>query len=134
MRKVLVVDDEVLIRMMVTDALEDAGFEVIEAGNVDEALDKIDDGTIHFLFTDIQMPGLLTGVDLANEVAVRFPEAGIVVASGRITPGEVDLPSSAQFFSKPYDLDLIVARFEAMSRSADQRSSSAHVSGSSADT
>ncbi|KQQ75222.1 MULTISPECIES: response regulator [Rhizobium] len=128
MRKVLVVDDEVLIRMTVTDALEDAGFEVIEAGTVDEALDKIDDGTIHFLFTDIQMPGLLTGVDLAHEVAARFPHAGIVVASGRITPGEIDLPSSAQFFSKPYDLDLIVARFESMSKSADQRASSTHVS------
>lgn len=131
MRKVLVVDDEVLIRMMVTDALEDAGFEVIEAGTVDEALDKIDDGTIHFLFTDIQMPGLLTGVDLAHEVAARFPHAGIVVASGRITPGEIDLPSSAQFFSKPYDLDLIVARFESMSKSTDQRASSTHVSGTS---
>ena len=131
MRKVLVVDDEVLIRMTVTDALEDAGFEVIEAGTVDEALDKIDDGTIHFLFTDIQMPGLLTGVDLAHEVAARFPHAGIVVASGRITPGEIDLPSSAQFFSKPYDLDLIVARFESMSKSADQSASSTHVSGTS---
>ncbi len=131
MRKVLVVDDEVLIRMTVTDALEDAGFEVIEAGTVDEALDKIDDGTIHFLFTDIQMPGLLTGVDLAHEVAARFPHAGIVVASGRITPGEIDLPSSAQFFSKPYDLDLIVARFESMSKSADQRAPSSHVSGTS---
>ena len=128
MRKVLVVDDEVLIRMTVTDALEDAGFEVIEAGTVDEALDKIDDGTIHFLFTDIQMPGLLTGVDLAHEVAARFPHAGIVVASGRITPGEIDLPSSAQFFSKPYDLDLIVARFESMSKSVDQRASSSHAS------
>jgi two-component system cell cycle response regulator CpdR len=121
MRKVLVVDDEVLIRMTVTDALQAAGFEVIEASTADEAIDKMDDGAIHFLFTDIQMPGVLTGVDLANEVAARFPEAGIVVASGRIMPCDVDLPSSAQFHSKPYDLDLIVARFEAMSRSAEHR-------------
>ena len=116
MRKVLVVDDEVLIRLTVTDALEDAGFEVIEASTADEAMDKMDDSAIHFLFTDIQMPGRLTGVDLANEVAARFPEAGIVVASGRIKPCDVDLPPSAQFYSKPYDLNLIVARFEAMSR------------------
>jgi DNA-binding response OmpR family regulator len=112
MRKVLVVDDEVLIRMTVIDA----GFEVIEAGTADEALDIIDGEAIHFLFTDIQMPGVLTGVDLANEVAARFPNAGIIVASGRIRPGEIDLPSSAKFFSKPYDLDAIVARFKALSR------------------
>jgi FixJ family two-component response regulator len=81
----------------------------------------IDSEVIHFLFTDIQMPGVLTGVDLANEVAERFPEAGIVVASGRVRSGEIDLPPSAKFFTKPYDLDLIVARFEAMSRSADHQ-------------
>jgi len=66
MRKVLVVDDEVLIRLTVTDALEDAGFEVIEASTADEAMDKMDDSAIHFLFTDIQMPRRLTGVDLAQ--------------------------------------------------------------------
>ena len=75
-----------------TDALADEGFEVIEAGTADEAAEKMDDGAIHFLFTDIQMPGRLTDVDLAHEVAARFPEAGIVVASGRIKPYEVDLP------------------------------------------
>lgn len=115
MRKVLVVDDEVLIRMSVIDALENAGFEVVEAGTADQALEMLDNEAIHFLFTDIQMPGQLTGVDLANEVAARFPEAGIIVASGRVTPGEIELPSSAQFFSKPYDLDLVVAQFKAMS-------------------
>jgi DNA-binding response OmpR family regulator len=106
--------------MTVIDALEVAGFEVIEAGTADEAMDKMDNGAIHFLFTDIQMLGRFTGVDLANEVAARFPEAGIVVASGRIMPCDVNLPSSAHFYSKPYDLDLIVARFDAMSRRADQ--------------
>jgi CheY-like chemotaxis protein len=119
MRKVLVVDDEVLIRLTVTDALEEAGFEVIEASTADEAMDKMDDGAINFLFTDIQMPGRLTGVDLAHEVAARFPEAGIVVASGRIMPCDIDLPPLARFYSKPYDLKQIVAGFEAMSRRTD---------------
>jgi two-component system cell cycle response regulator CpdR len=59
MRRVLVVDDEVLIRMTVTDALRAAGFEVIEARTAGEAMDKMDDGALHFLFTDIQMPGSL---------------------------------------------------------------------------
>jgi DNA-binding response OmpR family regulator len=121
MRKVLVVDDEVLIRLTVTDALRDAGFEVIEASTADEAVEMIDSEVIHFLSTDIQMPGVLTGVGPCQRGRGVFPEAGIVVASGRIRSCEIDLPPSAKFFTKPYDLDLIVARFEAMSRSADHQ-------------
>jgi len=116
MRKVLVVDDEVVIRMTVTDALEDAGFVVIEAGTADEALGILESEVIHFLFTDIQMPGQKSGVDLANEVATRFPEAGIIVASGRIRSHEIALPPTAQFLSKPYNLDSIVERFKDLSK------------------
>jgi CheY-like chemotaxis protein len=115
MRKVLVVDDEVLIRMTVVDALEDAGFVVIEAGTADEALEIIEQQAIHLLFTDIQMPGQRSGVDLAHEVATRFPDAGIIVASGRIRSDEINLPASAEFLSKPYDLDVVVERFKALS-------------------
>jgi two-component system cell cycle response regulator CpdR len=113
MRRVMVVDDEALIRLTVIDALEKAGFEVVEAGSADEALTIINDLTIHFLFTDIQMPGVNSGVDLAREVARRFPEAGIIVASGRVKPDDISLPPSAEFHSKPYDLDKIVESFRA---------------------
>lgn len=115
MRKVLVVDDEILIRMTVIDALEEAGFMVIEAGTADEAMDLIEDQTIHFLFTDIQMPGQHSGVDLALEVAARFPDAGIIVASGRIRTDEIELPPTAEFLTKPYEIDLLVKRLKALS-------------------
>lgn len=64
MRKVLVVEDEPLIRLAAIDVLEDAGFVVIEAANADVAMDIIAAETIQFLFTDIQMPGHLSGVNL----------------------------------------------------------------------
>jgi YesN/AraC family two-component response regulator len=115
MRKVLVVEDDVLIRLTVIDALVDAGFEVVEAGSADEAMEIVNEQTIHLLFTDIQMPGVLTGVDLANKVAARFPNAGIVVASGRLTPTDTNLPPAAEFYSKPYNIATIVARLNAMS-------------------
>ncbi|NTE87846.1 response regulator [Agrobacterium rubi] len=114
MRKVLVVDDEVLIRMAVIAALEDAGFTVIEARTADDALDLINDEMIHFLFTDIQMPGKHSGVDLAHQVAARFPQAGIVVASGRILSEDISLPPTAEFVTKPYDLELIVKHFKTL--------------------
>lgn len=117
MRRVLVVEDEVLIRLAIIDALQDAGFEVIEAASADDAMDIINEQAIHFLFTDVQMPGQLTGIDLAHAVAQRFPEAGILVASGRLTPEELDMPSSAEFLSKPYDFSTIVERLNSLSNS-----------------
>ncbi|WP_426232107.1 response regulator transcription factor [Pararhizobium sp. DWP3-4] len=81
-------DDEVLIRMAVIDALEDAGFVVIEAGTANEALDIIEKQTIHFLFTDIQMPGQHSGIDLAHEVATRFPRPESIIASRRVRPDD----------------------------------------------
>lgn len=113
MEKVLVVEDEALIRMTVVEALEDAGFDVVEAASADEAVRLIERHDIGFLFTDIQMPGKLDGVDLAHAVAARFPQARIVVASGRLTGGDVVLPSKATFLAKPYDFSTVVARLGA---------------------
>lgn len=115
MCRVLVVEDEGLIRMTILDALEDAGFEVIEAASADEAMDILDNQKIHFLFTDIQLPGKLTGIDLAHAMAKRFPEAGIIVASGRLAATDVELPLQAEFHPKPYSLATIVNRLTAMS-------------------
>ena len=114
MRRVLVVEDEAMIRLTIIDALEDAGFEVIEAASADDAIEILNEQTIHFLFTDVQMPGRLSGIDLAHVVAQRFPDAGIIVASGRLTPSDVDLPKTAEFFSKPYTFSDIVARLNAL--------------------
>ena len=73
----MVVEDEPLIRPAAIDALEDAGFTVLEAASADAAMDIIGEEAIHFLFTDIQTPGVHTGVDLAHAVHLRFPDAGI---------------------------------------------------------
>lgn len=114
MRKVLVVEDEPLIRLAAIDVLEDAGFVVIEAANADVAMNIIAAETIQFLFTDIQMPGHLSGVNLAHQVHQRFPDAVIVVVSGRLTSAEIDLPPNAQFVSKPYVFDDIARRLKAL--------------------
>ncbi|WP_430256905.1 response regulator [Neorhizobium sp. DAR64872/K0K18] len=113
MHRVLVVEDEPLIRLTVIDALKEAGFYVVEASSADEAVRIVDGQDIHFLFTDIQMPGRLSGVDLAHAVAERFPNAGIFVASGRIRPEDIDLPSGSQFFSKPYSFANVIIRLKA---------------------
>ncbi|ANH02741.1 MULTISPECIES: response regulator [Shinella] len=114
MRTVLVVEDEVLIRLTLVDALQEAGFDVVDTGSADDAVEIMNEQTIHLLFTDIQLPGKLTGIDLAQRVAERFPDVGIIVASGRIQPTGTDLPPGTKFFSKPFRFDQITACFKAM--------------------
>ena len=87
-------------------------FSVLETASADDAMDIISEQTIHFLFTDIQMPG--SGIDLAHAVYKRFPDAGIVVVSGRLTPSDINLPPNAQFVSKPYMFDDIACRLKSM--------------------
>lgn len=114
MRRVLVVEDEPLIRLAAIDALEDSRFTVLDAASADAAMDIIGEEAIHFLFTDIQTPGVHTGVDLAHAVHLRFPDAGIVVVSGRLTPADIQLPPNAQFVSKPYMFEDIVRRLRSI--------------------
>jgi CheY-like chemotaxis protein len=101
---VLVVDDEVLLRMMIAEELRDQGYTAIEAANAHEALSLLESGTVvHVVFTDVQMPGSLDGIDLARIVGNECPEVAVVVTSGRLQRSELAaLDRIAGFFPKPY--------------------------------
>lgn len=110
----LVVDDDALILMNTCDILHDAGFRSLEAGNVDEALQVLEehDGSIRLLFTDVQMPGGRDGFDLARETNARWPDIKILVASGQAKPGPSDMPEGAVFVGKPFSADLVYDRLQ----------------------
>jgi CheY-like chemotaxis protein len=82
---VLVVEDEMVLRMRAVDIVEDAGFMSIEAVSADEAvqiLESRDD--ISLLFADIQMPGSMDGLKLAHAVHTRWPHIKIILVSGQV--------------------------------------------------
>ncbi len=112
----LIVDDEVLLRMMLSDTLADAGFQVVEAASADEALRLFDDhdGTLGVLVTDVQMPGSLDGLALARHTAERWPDVGIVVCSGQVRVEPADLPIGARFVSKPWQAQALLAAVRAV--------------------
>jgi CheY-like chemotaxis protein len=101
---VLAVEDEPLILMLAIDMIRDAGFEPLWASNADEAiriLESRDD--IRIVFTDINMPGSMDGIKLAQAVRGRWPPIKIIVTSG-FSGGELKLlPEGSQFIPKPYD-------------------------------
>jgi CheY-like chemotaxis protein len=99
---IVVVDDDVFERMGASGMFEDAGYRVLEAGDADEALGLFEtNADIKLLFTDVSMPGSMSGSDLAHQVAERWPGVGIIVTSGRPRPHK--LPLSMLFHDKPYE-------------------------------
>ncbi len=99
---VLVVDDDVFERMGASDMFLDAGYQVLEAGDADEALRHFEaNADIRLLFSDVSMPGLMNGSDLARDVALRWPKVGIIMTSGRPRPDQI--PLTMRFHDKPYD-------------------------------
>jgi CheY-like chemotaxis protein len=100
---ILIVEDEPLVRMGAVDTISEAGFEVIEAGNADEAIAILERRTdVHLVFTDIHMPGSMDGLKLAHFVRHRWPPVKIIATSGHARIAEDDLPEGGRFLPKPY--------------------------------
>ncbi|MGY2903370.1 response regulator [Bradyrhizobium sp. URHC0002] len=100
---VLVVEDEILVRMDAIDAIEAAGFDVIDASDADEAIAILERRSdVHLIFTDIQMPGSMDGLRLAHFVRNRWPPIKIIATSGYAKITEKDLPDGSRFLPKPY--------------------------------
>ncbi|MDB5525879.1 MAG: response regulator receiver protein [Rhizobium sp.] len=109
---VLVVEDEVLIRLSIVCELEEAGFIVFEASNSTTAIEiLIAHPEIQAMFTDINMPGGVSGLVLAAAVRDRWPPIHIIVTSSLFKLTIADLPIRATFLAKPYDADEVVRTF-----------------------
>lgn len=99
----LFVEDDALVREAVGPALEAAGFQVIVARNGEEAVAHLEvNQTIGLVFSDIVMPGSISGIDLAKIVKTRFPHIQIVLATG-YSDKRVDLPG-VPLLAKPYKI------------------------------
>jgi tRNA(adenine34) deaminase len=100
---VLVVEDDPLQRMMACDIVEDAGLSPIYAATADDAIKLLESRTdIRILLTDVDTPGSMDGLRLAEVVASRWPPIQIMVLSGHLLPEDTGLPTRSRFFNKPY--------------------------------
>lgn len=101
---ILIVEDELLIRMNAAEMIEEAGYDVIEAANADEAIAILEVRLdIRVVFTDIQMPGSMDGLKLAAAVRDRWPPIKIVATSGHHAIRDGELPEGSAFLQKPYN-------------------------------
>lgn len=104
MGKVLLVEDELLVREVAAEDLRDVGFEVVAATDGDEALAILRERTdFDLLFTDIRMPGHTDGWSLAREAKRLIPALRVIYATGFGDAGD-DLAANERYVRKPYSL------------------------------
>jgi CheY-like chemotaxis protein len=101
--RILVIDDEPLIRLDARAILEDAGYDVVEALLAEPA-------KFEAILTDIDMPGSIDGLALARSVDGQMPEIAIVIMSGKQLPRRDELPLKAAFVAKPFSPSLLLQR------------------------
>jgi CheY-like chemotaxis protein len=111
--RVLVVEDEAIVRLVIAIHLADHGFSVVETASAGEAVSILkDDRFVVVVFSDISMPGAMDGVDLAKWIDRKRPELKILLTSGMPMPGgNWDWP----FVAKPYRLEDIELRLRTQS-------------------
>lgn len=103
--------------MDVSEFIRDAGYTVLEAPTADTAMRMLDaDHTIGLVFTDINMPGSIDGLQLATTLEYRWPPVKVIVTSGKLRIPQVDLPENCCFMAKPYLLRDVVAAIEELLR------------------
>jgi CheY-like chemotaxis protein len=112
---ILVVEDEMVLRMRAVDMVEDAGYTPVEAVDADGAVEILESRTdIALMMTDIQMPGSMDGLGLAHAVHERWPSIKIIVVSGQLKRSSIDLPADSHFFGKPLESGEMIAQMQSM--------------------
>ena len=112
---VLVVEDEMMLRMKVVDMVEDAGYIPVEAVDADEAMAVLQSrNDIALMLTDVQMPGSMNGLELAHAVHERWPPIKIILASGQLKLSASEIPLDSRFFGKPLQSAEIIAEMREM--------------------
>lgn len=125
---VLVVEDDMLVRMISSDILTDAGFRVFEAHDAQEAVTLLHARTdVKVVFTDWNMPGEIDGMGLARVVGRLWPDVGIIVTSGKLYPAPGELPAGTRFLKKPFRPSALIEEVEAMVQGGDTATEGAPV-------
>jgi CheY-like chemotaxis protein len=114
---VLVAEDEILLRMVIAGYLRDCGFDVVEAGDADEAVRVLEAGVrVDIVFSDVNMPGCLDGFGLAQWVRRERPGLKIILTSGTAWTAKdtSELCAHAPILAKPYNHAVVAHRLRAL--------------------
>jgi CheY-like chemotaxis protein len=109
---VLVVEDEIFLRYVTADYLEDCCFSVLQAANADEAGSLLRrNREVGAVFSDIQMPGSMNGLGLAHWISETLPDVKVLLTSGQVLPAAA---TEWTLLAKPYDMAEVEHRLREM--------------------
>lgn len=113
---ILVVEDEILVRLAISDYLRDCGFKVIEATSGDEALIVLQqpDLQVDIVLCHVDLPGTMDGFGLARWMRVNKPGLPIILAgsTARAADAASELCESGPMLTKPYDTQILLDRIK----------------------
>ena len=116
-RAILVVEDDADLRSLTAALLEEEQLDTIECESAESALAVMLMGgrEVTMIFADIQLRGIMDGIDLAHEVKVRWPLLAVVLASGHPLERIRELPPGVAYMPKPWQpLNVLVAAEQAL--------------------
>ncbi|GGL98610.1 response regulator [Pseudomonas asuensis] len=99
---ILLVEDDLTLRSLTSEVMEEFGYQVTAVASAEEALDALQKGGFNVLFTDIGLGGM-SGLDLSRQALKRYPDLHVVVASGYAFDKDDEL-KHVKALLKPYDL------------------------------
>jgi len=109
--RILVVEDELLIGMDMAEAFRDEGYDALVAVSGEEGLAILErEHDFRVVFTDVDLPGRIDGIDLANEIERRWPQIEVLMTSGHHVPNTDMVRSYGRFVPKPYPPAAVVRR------------------------
>lgn len=107
-RTILIVEDDVLIRLMIADDLMANGYQIIQAATADEAMEVLQSSArLDLVLTDIRMPGSMDGLALAAKVRAQWPDLKVVILSGDLPAMPSAIPAHAAM-PKPYSSSAVL--------------------------
>lgn len=119
---ILIVDDDVLVRLVIADYLRECGYKVCEAANADEAVAMLEapEVSIDIVFSDVQMPGDMDGFGLARWIRANHPGVHVILTSGVDRSADIaaTLCEAGPLLEKPYSPESVVDRIRQLSARA----------------
>jgi DNA-binding NtrC family response regulator len=109
---ILLVEDELLIRLIVAEELRDAGHHVIEACDADDAVIILQATKPDLIISDVRMPGSMDGLGLLAHVREVLPGLPVIITSGHLDPAEARAQGATLFLSKPYTFGMVLGAAE----------------------
>jgi CheY-like chemotaxis protein len=122
---ILVVEDDVLIRMVISQYLRECGYRVVEASNADEAVIVLQEPELRIdvVLSDVEMPGSMDGFGLSQWIRQHRQGLDIILVGtpARAADAAADLCESGPMLAKPYEPQLVVDRIRRLSAERQSR-------------